>query len=262
MLGVKGLAYVDLEVSGPSHDVHSSYGTVVPNPAWRLAWALASIKGPDERILIDGFYDDVRPVTEEERAAVRALPDQAPETLASLGLERSLLRLDDAAFRERHIFEPTCTIAGLSSGYQGPGAKTVLPAKAAAKLEFRLVVDQDPKDIVAKLRRHLDRHGFEDVKIRAHSSERAARTRIDHPFVALCQETARLAYGRDALVVPNMAATGPMHYFVEELGLPSVMTGVNYVGSRDHAPDEHIRIEDFRFGTRHAAAIMARLGAE
>lgn len=260
MLGVKGLLYVDLEVDGPSHDVHSSYATVVPNPAWRLAWALASLKGPDERVLIDGFYDAVRPVTEEERAAVLAMPDQAPETLASLGLDRALLGLTDAAYRVRHIFEPTCTIAGLNAGYQGPAAKTVLPARAAAKLEFRLVVDQEPKDILAKLRRHFDRHGFEDVRIVAHSQEKGARTRIDDPFVALCRETAKLAYGRDAVIVPNMAATGPMSYFVDDLGLPSVMTGVNYVGSRDHAPDEHIRIEDYRLGTRHIAAILQRMG--
>jgi acetylornithine deacetylase/succinyl-diaminopimelate desuccinylase-like protein len=260
MLGVKGLLYVTLEVHGPEHDVHSSYGTVVPNPAWRLTWALSTLKDRDERILIDGFYDDVRPLTHAEKDAVLALPDQAPETLASLGLERALLGLGDAAFRARHTFEPTCTISGLTSGYQGPGAKTILPARASAKVDFRLVVDQDPHDLAAKLRAHLDGHGFEDVAIVLHSLEKAARTRIDDPFVDICCETARLAYGRDAYVVPNMAATGPMHYFVNDLALPSVMTGVNYVGSRDHAPDEHIRIEDFRRGAYHIAALLQRLG--
>jgi acetylornithine deacetylase/succinyl-diaminopimelate desuccinylase-like protein len=262
MLGVKGLLYVDLEVEGPAHDVHSSQATVIPNPAWRLIWALASLKGPDERVLIDGFYDDVRPPSEEERAAVLAMPDDAAETLASLGLRRALLGLEGAAFRARHIFEPTCTVAGLAAGYQGPGTKTVLPARASAKLEFRLVVDQDPLDILTKLRKHLDRHGFEDVKVVAHSREKAARTRIDDPFVRLCRETAPVAYDREAIVVPNMAATGPMHYFVDVLGLPSVMTGVNYAGSRDHAPDEHIRIDDYRRGTRHVAAVLLRLGEE
>jgi acetylornithine deacetylase/succinyl-diaminopimelate desuccinylase-like protein len=260
MLGVKGLLYVELEVKGPNRDVHSSYATVIPNPAWRLAWALATLKDREERILIDGFYDDVRRPTEAELATVRLLPDESGETLSNLGLSDAVLGLRGFDYRRRHIFEPTCTIDGLVSGYQGPGAKTVLPARALAKLDFRLVVDQDPEDLVRKLRRHLDRHGFEDVAINQFSTERAARTSVDDPFVKVAQDSAREAYGKDAFVVPNMPATGPMYHFVHDLGLPSVMTGVNYVGGRDPAPDEHIRVEDYRLGTKHVAALLRRFG--
>ena len=260
MLGVKGLLYIELEVQGPNRDVHSSYGTVIPNPAWRLAWALASMKAPDERILIEGFYDDVESPNEEELATLRVLPDEAGETLSSLGLDAAVLGVQGVEYRRRHIFEPTCTIDGLTSGYQGPGAKTVLPARAAAKLDFRLVVGQDPDDIVRKLRRHLDSYGFEDVKVNQFSTERAARTAIDDPFVAVAQASARDVYGRDAYVVPNMPATGPMYHFVHDLGLPSVMAGINYVGGRDHAPDEHIRLPDFYLGTKHIAALLQRFG--
>jgi acetylornithine deacetylase/succinyl-diaminopimelate desuccinylase-like protein len=260
MLGVKGLLYLELECQGPNRDVHSSYGTVIPNPAWRLAWALASMKAPDETILIDGFYEDVKAPNEEELATVRILPDESTATLQSLGLESAVLGVQGVDYRRRHIFEPTCTIDGLTSGYQGQGAKTILPARASAKLDFRLVVEQDPDDIVRKVRRHLDKYGFEDIAIRQFSTERAARTPIDDAFVTVCQESAREAYGKDAFIVPNMPATGPMYHFVHDLGLPSVMAGINYVGGRDHAPDEHIRIEDFRLGTRHVASIMARFG--
>ena len=261
MLGVKGLLYVELEFQGPNRDVHSSYATVVPNPAWRLAWALASIKSPDERILIDGFYDDVQSPNEEELATLRILPDEAPETLANLGLDSAVLGVQDVEYRRRHIFEPTCTIDGLTAGYQGPGAKTILPARAGAKLDFRLVVDQDPEDILRKLRRHLDSHDCEDVVIRQFSTERAARTPIDDAFVGVAQAAARDVYGREAFVVPNIPATGPMYHFVHGLGLASVMAGINYVGGRDHAPDEHIRREDFRLGTQHIAAVLQRFGA-
>jgi len=261
LLGVKGLLYVELQAKGANRDVHSSYGTVVPNPAWRLVWALASLKGPDERVLIDGFFDDAKPPTEPEMAALRALPDEAPTTLASLGLGSAVLGAAGLDYQQRHVFAPTCTIDGLTAGYQGPGAKTVLPARASAKVDFRLVLDQDPEDILAKLCRHLDRHGFGDVDVVLHSAERPARTAIDDPFVELCREAAELACGREPLIVPSMAGTGPLYHFVRDLGLPTVMTGVNYVGGRDHAPDEHIRIEDFRRGTRHIAAILARLGA-
>jgi acetylornithine deacetylase/succinyl-diaminopimelate desuccinylase-like protein len=260
MLGVKGLLYLELEAQGPNRDVHSSYGTVIPNPAWRLAWALASMKAPDETVLIDGFYDDVKAPNEEELATVRILPDESTATLQSLGLASAVLGVQGVDYRRRHIFEPTCTIDGLTSGYQGQGAKTILPARASAKLDFRLVVEQDPDDIVRKVRRHLDKYGFEDIAIRQFSTERAARTPIDDGFVMVCQEAAREAYGKDAFVVPNMPATGPMYHFVHDLGLPSVMAGINYVGGRDHAPDEHIRVEDFRFGTRHVASIMSRFG--
>jgi acetylornithine deacetylase/succinyl-diaminopimelate desuccinylase-like protein len=258
MLGVKGLLCVDLVVRGPNRDVHSSYATVVPNPAWRLAWALAAIKDPDEHVLIDGFYDDVSDPTEEELATVRILPDDGPELLQSLGLETAVLGVRDVDYRRRHIFEPTCTINGLTSGYQGMGAKTVLPARASAKLDFRLVNEQDPADILHKLRRHLDKLGFDDVELRESSMERAARSPMDDPFVAVTQAAAREVYGREAYVVPSMAATGPMYHFVNELGMPCVMVGINYVGSRDHAPDEHIRLSDFRNGSKHIAALLHR----
>ncbi len=260
MLGVKGLLYIELEVQGPNRDVHSSYATVIPNPAWRLAWAVASLKGMDERILIEGFYDDVRSPSEEELATLRVMPDESAETLSSLGLEDAVLKVQGVEYRRRHQFEPTCTIDGLTSGYQGPGAKTILPARASAKLDFRLVVDQDPDDIVRKLRRHLDSLGFEDVKVRQFSTERAWRTAIDDPFVAVCQESARQAYGRDAILVPTFPATGPMYHFSHDLGIPSVLAGINYVGGRDHAPDEHIRLEDFYAGTKHVAALIQRFG--
>jgi acetylornithine deacetylase/succinyl-diaminopimelate desuccinylase-like protein len=260
MLGAKGLLYVELSLKGANRDLHSSYATVVPNPAWRLAWALATIKGADERILVDGFYDDVRPPSADAEAALHVMPDDTASTLASLGLEGALLGLSGVDYRRRHIFEPSCSIDGLTAGYQGPGSKTVLPARASAKIDFRLVPDQDPLDLAAKLRRHLDDHGFADVELKVYGAERAARTDMGDPFVALCAETARLAYGREPYLVPNMAATGPMYHFVHDLGLPTVMTGVNYVGGHDHAPDEHLRRDDYRRGTYHVAAILKRFG--
>jgi acetylornithine deacetylase/succinyl-diaminopimelate desuccinylase-like protein len=258
MLGAKGLLCVDIEVQGPNRDVHSSFGTVVPNPAWRLAWALGSIKGPDEQVLIDGFYDGVKTPTEEELAALRLLPDDGEQFLESLGLHGAVLGVKDVDYRRRHIFEPTCTINGLTSGYQGQGTKTVLPARASAKLDFRLVDDQDPDDLIAKLRAHLERFGFDDVVVRQSSSERAARTPMDAPFIDVAQAAARDAYGREAYLVPSMAATGPMYHFVHDLGLATVMAGINYVGGCDHAPNEHVRIEDYRRGTKHIAAILHR----
>ncbi len=257
-LGVKGLLYVELESNTVNRDAHSSYGTVLPNAAWRLAWALASIKGPDERVVIEGFYDAVRPAKLEERAAVEAMPSEEGETLKSYGVEEALTGVRGLEYRLRHLFEPTATIDGLTSGYEGEGAKTVLPARAMAKMDFRLVPDQDPDDIFTKLRRHLDSRGFSDITLRLLSGERPARTPINDPLVEVVRRAVVDAYGREPLIVPTMGGTGPLYPFVATLGLPTADIGIGYPDTRIHAPDENIRIEDFRNGTKAIAALLQR----
>ncbi len=262
ILGVKGLLYVELEANTVSRDAHSSYGTVLPNAAWRLAWALASIKGPDERVLIDRFYEAARPVTPEERAAVEAMPSEEAETLKSYGVEEALTGVHGLDYRLRHLFEPAATIDGLTSGYEGEGPKTVLPARAMAKMDFRLVPDQDPDDILAALRRHLDSRGFGDITVRRLSAERPARTPVTDAFVAVVRRAAQDTYGREPIIVPSMAGTGPLYPFVATLGLPTADIGIGYPEARIHAPDENIRIEDFRRGAKAMAALLGRFGEE
>jgi acetylornithine deacetylase/succinyl-diaminopimelate desuccinylase-like protein len=259
-LGVKGLLYVELEANTVNRDAHSSYGTVLPNAAWRLAWALASIKGPDERVLIDGFYDAVRPASPEERAAVEAMPSEEAETLKSYGIEGALTGVRGVEYRLRHLFEPTATIDGLTSGYEGEGPKTVLPARAMAKMDFRLVPDQDPDDIFAGLRGHLDSRGFGDITVRRLSAERPARTPVGDPFVGVVRQAVRDTYGQEPIIVPSMAGTGPLYPFVATLGLPTADIGIGYPETRIHAPDENIRIEDFRAGAKAIAALLGRFG--
>jgi acetylornithine deacetylase/succinyl-diaminopimelate desuccinylase-like protein len=256
--GVKGLLYVQLEARGASRDVHSSWGTVVPNPAWCVVWALSTLKDVDERILIDGFYDGMLRPTPEEEAAVQSLPADEGEQLRALDLPSFLKGVRGVEYHRRHVFEPTCTIDGLTSGYQGEGTKTVLPATASAKLDFRLVPEQDPEDVLEKMRRHLDRHGFQDVKVVRMSGEKPVRTPLDSPFVELVRRTAAQVYGRAPRMAPNMAGTGPMYHFVRDLGLPTVGAGVGYSESRAHAPDENIRVGDFVLGTKHIAAILGQ----
>src|SRR5947208_5080547 len=259
-LGVKGLLYVELTCETINRDAHSSYGTVLPNAAWRLVWALSTIKSPDERIRIDGFYDDVRPPTPEERAAIEAMPQEDAETLKSFGIEKALTGVTGVDYIARHLFEPTATIDGLSSGYVGEGPKTVLPARAMAKMDFRLVPNQDPDDILAKLRRHLDSHGFGDIEIQTLGGERPARTPVTDPLVAVMREAIRDAYGSEPFIVPAMAGTGPLYPFVAILGLPTADCGIGYPDAHIHAPDENIRIEDFLRGTKAIAALIGRFG--
>lgn len=255
-LGVKGLLYVELECKAASTDSHSSYAPVVPNPAWRLVWALNTLKDASERVLLRGFYDRVRPALDAESTAIEALPDTSREFLHNLGVEMAVGEASGYEFRRRLIMDPTCNIAGFGAGYTGEGAKTILPATAKAKLDFRLVPNQDPDEVLASLRLHLDEHGFSDVDVKVHSAESPARTPVGDPFVKLVADTARDVYGSEPYIQPSMTGTGPQHPVQEILGVPVASCGVDYPGNRIHAPNENIRLDYFRLGILHTAALL------
>ncbi|MFC1944293.1 M20/M25/M40 family metallo-hydrolase [Chloroflexota bacterium] len=262
ILGVKGILYVQLEAVGARRDLHSSLAPIVPNPAWRMVWALASLKDADERVLIDGFYDDARPPTPGELSAVRAIPPEDEKLKEGLGLKEMLRGAEGFELRSRLMLEPACTICGIISGYTGRGTKTVLPAVSRAKVDFRLVPNQRPDDILSKLRRHLDRYGFGDISIsRDVEGENPARTPPDSPFVGLVSTSAREVYGLEPVIMPNMAGSGPMFFFIDTLGLPVASSGVAHPESRAHAPDENIRLRDFVNNAKHIATILDKLAA-
>ncbi len=262
-LGLKGILYVQLEAHGASQDVHSSMGTVVPNPAWRLVWALGTLKDMDENIQIAGFYDNVRPPTRQEIKAIKAIPRDDRETKESLGLKKFIKGVTGFEYKYRHILEPICNICGLDSGYTGHGSKTVLPSVARAKLDFRLVPDQRAEEILSKLRKHLDSHGFSDITIAPTTEgENPARTPLDSPFANIVASTGKEVFGANPVIVPSMSGSGPMYYFTDTLGLPTAGIGVDYLGSRAHAPDENIRLADFILGTKHVAALLERMASD
>ncbi len=259
-LGVKGILYTELEVRTASRDAHSSLGTIVPNAAWRLTWALSTLKDRDENILIEGFYDDVRPATELEMEAVRAMPSEEEIMKENLGLRGFLKDIDGVDLRARNLFAPTCTICGLVAGYTGQGPKTVLPGVAKAKVDFRMVPRQDPQDIIAKLRKHLDKHGFEDISITVLHGKAAARTSLDSPFVGVFRQAVRDVHGVDPVVMPTVAGSGPVFFFADSLGIPTISSVVCHSDRKAHAPNENIRIDYFVKGIKLVAALMNRLG--
>jgi len=160
------------------------------------------------------------------------------------------------------LFEPTCNIAGLTSGYGGPGTKTVLPARAIAKIDFRLVPDQNPERILESLRSYLKDGGFWDVEVvELEGTEWPAQSPVDTPLMEIVARTAMAIYGSEPRVMPRMSATWPMEQLCQRHGLPAVGgAGVGYAGSRTHAPDENIRIDDFILGIKHVAAIIGEFG--
>ncbi|MBI2887670.1 MAG: M20/M25/M40 family metallo-hydrolase [Chloroflexi bacterium] len=261
-LGVKGILYVELEAHTAARDLHSSWAAVAPSPAWRLLWALGSLKGPDERVRIPGFYDAVRPDTREELASLEGMEDDLEQTRQAFGVGDFLGGVRGASYWHRLLMEPTCNICGLEAGYTQAGVKTVLPAVARAKLDFRLVPDQRPQEVLALLRRHLDQEGFSDIAVRALAAEAPARSPISAPFVGLVARAAQQVYGAPPGIRPSIAGTGPMAPVVELLGVTVADCGIAYPGSGVHAPNEHVRIADFLNGMKHCAAILYLLREE
>jgi len=261
-VGMRGICYVELRAQTGTLDAHSGLGgSIFPNAAWRLVWALNTLKGPDERIRIPGFYDNVVPPTARDLELLDRLPDESPTYLKRYGLKGFLKGLTGGLDLKREaVFVPTCTICGLNSGYQGKGAKTVLPAEASAKVDFRLVPNQTPEEIVAKLRSHLNAEGFQDIDVTLLGGEAPGRVDPDHPFVRLVVEAARGVYEHDMLIEPMIGGSGPNHAFLEYLHVPIATAGVGYPGSRVHAPNENLRLDHFFNGTRHTARIIQMFG--
>lgn len=261
-LGLRGICYVELRVKTGTLDAHSGLGgSTFPNAAWRLVWALNTLKGPDEHIRIPGHYDNVKPPSARDLELIAKLPDDSDDMLKRYGLKGFLKGMTGGPeLRREEVFVPTCTLCGLTAGYQGPGSKTVLPAQASAKVDFRLVPDQTPQEILEKLRKHLDAEGFSDIEITYLGGEAPGRTDPDHPFVKLTLDAARDAYGQEPIVMPMIGGSGPNHVFLDTLRAPIVTAGVGYPGSQAHAPNENMVIENFVQGVKHTARIVEMFG--
>jgi acetylornithine deacetylase/succinyl-diaminopimelate desuccinylase-like protein len=261
-LGLRGICYVELRVKTGTLDAHSGLGgSIFPNAAWRLVWALNTLKDRDERIRIPGFYDNVKPPSAQDLELIANLPDDSQDLINRYGLKGFLKGMTGGpALRREEVFVPTCTICGLTSGYQGPGSKTVLPAEASAKVDFRLVPDQRPQEILEKLRQHLDAEGFPDVEVNYLGGEAPGRTDLNDPFVALTVDAAREAYSSEPVVAPMVGGSGPNFVFLDTLKVPIVTAGVGYPGSQAHAPNENMVIENFVQGVKHTARIVEKFG--
>ena len=243
--GLKGIAYLELRVRGANKDAHSSLATIVPNPAWRLVWALATLKNDADQITIDGFMDAVRPPTAADRALLEALPFDEQGMLRIHGITRFVRGLHGYELKKKHFLEPTCTICGIVSGYTGAGSKTVLPAVASAKIDFRLVPDLTPEKVTLLLRAHLDRRGFEDVEVVPGHGEPPSRWPTDSATARAAVDACRSAYGSEPVVYPLLAGSGPMAQVCDTLGIPVAGFGSGNAASANHAPNENIAIADY-----------------
>lgn len=244
--GLKGIIYLELHAHGANRDLHSGAASIVENPAWRLVWALATLKNERDEITIDGYAQYVRAPNELELQAASHIPFDTELELKKYGITHFINNVRDFEAVKKLYFTPTVTICGLLSGYTGPGGKTVLPNHAFVKLDFRLVPDQTPDVIVELLRKHLDARGFQDIEIQVtETGEHVARSPLDSDIVKAAQAAARATYGREAVVYPTAAGSGPMYELCQQLNIPAVSAGCGYPDSHGHAPNENIRLADY-----------------
>jgi acetylornithine deacetylase/succinyl-diaminopimelate desuccinylase-like protein len=259
-LGRRGILAVELQAQTLRRDAHSGGAHLLPNAAWRLIRALSILKGADERVLVPGFYDRALPPSPLDEQLFADSPSDEDSQRAEFGIselgERRFVRDATGAAYKRAVFEPTCNIAGIWGGYQGQGMKTVIPAIATAKVDFRLVPDQDPKVIFDALRAYLDDQGFSDIKLTWLGAMWPSKGSADDPLVLLTARTGEEVYGKSSVLTPLTGGSSPVYAFARPLGITVVSPGVGYPGSRTHAPDEHLRLSDFLNGARHIARIL------
>jgi len=259
--GCRGLVYVQLRVSFLSFDQHSGLASIYPSAAMYLIEALASLRDRDMNIKIDGFYDDMLEPTEADRRMMAKIDPGLEQRQKLVGYDKLVRDPKPERVIEQLLFTPTCNIAGVTTGYQGPGSKTVLSAEATAKLDFRLIPNQDPAHVLDMLRKHLDSHGFEKVEIVWSDAEKPARSDPESEVAKSVIDCVRDLYGEPVLW-PFMQATGPMHPVVADLGIPTVLpVGVGRPDNRVHAPNENIRAEDYINTVRLMCRVFERFGA-
>lgn len=260
-LGLKGIAYLELRARGAKSDLHSSLATIVPNPAWRLVWALSTLKDEDDHITIDGFMDHVAEPSAADMNILEAIPFEEEKIKENFGIPGFIRGLSGVEALKKHLYEPTCTICGFRSGYIEEGSKTVLPSTATAKLDFRLVPNLTPELVLQLLRQHLDRRGFENIEIVPGVGERSARAPLDAPIAQAAVAAAEAVYGQRPVIYPTMAGSGPMYPLSEALGIPAVLAGIGHPDANVHAPNENIRLADYFEGIGYIGELIRHFGA-
>lgn len=257
-LGFKGILTVELEAHGASSDTHSSWAPLIPNPAWRLVWALSSMKRADERIRIRGWYDDVRKSSHAESGLLGKIEFDEEAEKRRFGIKEYAGGLTGVESRKALSYGNTCNICGLNSGYSGPRIKTIVPSTAKVKLDFRLCEGQNPNKQFNILEKHLRSEGFSDVKITKIGGCEAARTSPSDPFVGFVEKKLLEVYGSKPVVLPISAGTSPMYVIKNWMGVPVVSAGgVGYPESNIHSPNENIRITDFIRSIKFNALLIA-----
>ncbi len=260
LFGVRGVLSFELRATGANRDLHSgNWGGIAPNPLWTLVHLLSTMKNENGEVTIEGFYDDVLPLTDLERKALERLPGDPATIRATLDIKR----LDEPAGRgvaERLAAWPTFTINGLQGGYVGPGSKTVLPHEAIAKCDMRLVEAQSAEDIFNRVREHVRRHA-PDVEVVWQGAMEPSKTPLDSPYTEPLRRAIVAAQGVEPYLVPSLGGSLPDYVFTKILGVPAFTVPYANADESNHAPNENLSLDRFVAGIKTGAAMLTYLGA-
>lgn len=261
LMGARGMLYVQLNATGPNRDLHSgNYGGPVPNPAWELTRILSSMRDETGKVVIDGFYDEVRPITELDREALDAMPFDSDDVMADLDIGGFTEGPGDS-YLEKLLYYPTLNIAGFTSGYGGDGSKTIIPSTATLKMDMRLVADQDPHAMFERFRRHVESHVSEavDVEVIKMGTMLPQRTPLDHPIRTPVMDAVAEGWGVDPILKPTLGGSLPTAAFARSLGTPVVIVPYANSDENNHSPDENLALDCFENGIRTTVALVEHL---
>ena len=246
-LGFKGITFLELRAHGARSDLHSKWGTIVPNPAWRLVQALATLTSPKGVITIDGFSSHIAPISDEDSEVLKSIELDEAGLKREFRISSWVRAMKGPTLVKEHIFGATCTICGIQTGHTDAGAKTVLPSSAMARLDFRLVPDLTAEKVVELLRSHLDVRGFKDIEIIELGNAPLAKSSAKSIVARAVIDSATEVYGQAPLIYPMDPSSGPVGAVcgVNQPPTPVASFGISYAGSNPHGPDENIRIDDF-----------------
>jgi acetylornithine deacetylase/succinyl-diaminopimelate desuccinylase-like protein len=262
-IGLRGLVYMEIEARGPARDLHSGlYGGAAPNAVFGLVELLAKAKDAKGQIQIPGIYDDVDPPSAEEKASWTHLPFNEAEYLASeVGSTALTGELEYSVF-ERTWARPTFEVHGIAGGFTGAGAKTVIPAKAVAKVSIRLVPHQDPEKIVASVRKFVKENAPSGVQfdVRVLSSGPGLMVNTDHPAIRVAAKAFSDIFGKPTVYTRSGGSIPIVGDFAKHLGIPTILMGFGLPDDGLHSPNEKYKIGNYFDGIRTLAHFLEEYG--
>lgn len=260
--GLKGMAYMEIKVTGPNKDLHSgTFGGGVTNPLNALCHIVSRLWDADTgRVLVPGFYDAVKPLEDWEREQFAALPFDEAQYAASLDVSGAVGE-EGYTTRERVWARPTCDVNGIFGGYQGRGAKTVIPSWGGAKVSMRLVPDQDPQDIARRFTEHVQNVAPEGVRVEVnhHHGARPTLLETEGEAVDAAMDALEAVWGKRPVLVREGGSIPIVESFAAVLGVPILMMGFGLPDDGLHSPNERFKIENFHDGIRSVAVFLDRL---
>ncbi len=263
VFGNRGILIVEVTVRGPDWDLHSGhYGGAIPNPARELARLVDTMYAEDGRVAIEGFYDDVAPITETDRELLAAIEPDPDELTAKLGVGG----LEDGpgeTVLEKTLYHPILNVNGLAGGHVEEGYKTIVPSEASATLDARLVVDQDPDDVFDRIATHVERHADDrlETTLTRHGEMDPTRTPVDSPYRKAVVDAVAAGWGEEPVVKPLSGGSAPYALFTDVLGVPHISVPHGQRDNNQHSPNEHYAVDHLEKGIRTSARVLAAVAS-